>query len=248
MNPTRDKLLGALSLAMSIVLAGSTSAQDQSNETKVVIDSRPSGAAVYLEGAYTVVGRTPLTLERSLIGPYKIRSWKYGFEEYSSELQFTGNNETILIRLQRKTPLKAGLRSFVFPGWGQLYTEQRLKALVISAGQLGTGIATLVAHSRYLSAKDDFNAALDEFDRRKQDFAQREVLAEEVRRREREMNDAYDLRRTWLWITGSVWAFNVLDAILFFPRDHSRFYDMRLAPISATIEPGAARVNLEVTF
>lgn len=222
---------------------------DDADKTReIVIDSRPTGAAIYLEGAYTIVGRTPLKLKRTLVGPYKIRSWKYGYEEYSSRIQFTGDSETILIRLRRKTPLKAGLRSFVFPGWGQAYSGQRLKGVLISTAQLGTVIATLVAHSDYLQARDDYKAALREFDRKKKDFRDRESLLDNVASREQQRDRAFDRRRTWLWITGSVWVFNLLDAVFLFPRDHSRFYDMQLSPLSATIEPGVARLSLTMRF
>lgn len=238
-------------LILALVLLGivpRSPAQSDDNAVEILIDSRPTGAAIYLEGAYTIVGRTPLKLERPLVGPYRIRSWKYGFEEYRSEVQFTGSTTTIMINLRRKTPLKAGFRSLIFPGWGQVYTQQRLKALFIGTVQMGTVIAAIVAHSAYLQAKDDYNAALVEFNRKKRDFSERESLLDDVMRRERDMNHSFDRRRTWLWIAGTVWAFNVLDAIFFFPRDHSKFYDMRLSPISATVEPGVVKLTFGMAF
>jgi hypothetical protein len=241
-------LTTVLSCLLLLLLPEVAICQDGNGKLQVVVDSRPPGAAVYIEGAFTVVGRTPLKIDRPLYGPYKIRSWKYGFEEYSSELQFTGENENIMIVLRRKTPLKAGVRSLVIPGWGQMYTDQRMKGFLFGAAQLGTVIGSLMSHSSYLEAKDDYNAAVAEFERNQKSYSDRGPLLEEVVRRQRELDKAFDRRRTWLWVAGSVWAFNVLDAIFFFPRDHSKLYDMRLTPISATVDPGVMKVNVTMAF
>ena len=110
------------------VLAGlvpvSASAQGQG----VVVKSSPPGAVVELVGQHVFRGVTPWTLDRGLSGTYEVRAFKAGYDEWEGYVLLSASRrDSVFIRLSRKTPLSAGLRSAIVPGWGQFHTGQRGK-------------------------------------------------------------------------------------------------------------------------
>ena len=186
--------------------------------TTLCITSAPSHAEVALKGRYTVVGQTPLTVSHLLPGTYRITVSKSRFERFRSTRTFlSGQSYQLSVSLSPKTTAKAALRSLVFPGWGQLYSEKKTRGLAIAGTEILLMSGWLLTHLWYESAHDDYEQYRERFEKASV-VKEKEILYNR-------MLDRLDDAETWdrwrdglLWAATAVWAYNILDAILFFPR------------------------------
>lgn len=182
------------------------------SQGRVLINSKPTGAIVHLEGLYKFTGRTPFVVPYPLRGRYKIKTTKEGYESFTSNMSFVGKGEDkLLIRLSPKTRGKAAIRSLVFPGWGQVYGGQKLKGTFMGAIQLGLGIWTLFVINDYNDAQDDFERALRDFE-----LSQSEDAFRALQDKESSAGEAYNSRNTMLIVTGVFWVYNLFDSIVLF--------------------------------
>jgi Family of unknown function (DUF5683)/PEGA domain len=183
----------------------------------VSITSKPSGATVVLSGDYTVAGVTPTTFSQNLLGLYRIAAHHEGYETYHSTVVFSGREAVALdIKMVPKTRLRAAMRSLVVPGWGQRYADSKTKGALLTIGTLATAALTGIMHLRYDSRRNDYN-----------DFNATYLQTRSVEQREQMLakryalqKDAYDAERdrnTVAAVLAGIWAYNLLDAILFFP-------------------------------
>ncbi len=193
-------------------------AQENGNKTGiktsdlVIVDSKPSGAIVELKGLYNFIGRTPFVVPYPIRGRYKIKSTKNGYESVTTNMNFIGEGgKNLLIRLSPKTRAKAALRSMLFPGWGQIYGDNKFRGIIISTAQLALGLKTLLANNDYKDAQDELDRALYDFDNNSSMFA-----FQEVQNKEKDAEKAYNFRNTMIILTASFWIYNVLDSIIFF--------------------------------
>ncbi|MGH7453220.1 MAG: DUF5683 domain-containing protein [bacterium] len=214
-----------------------TSKAANANETgvdaRIQILTRPIGALVFIEGEYSMAGRTPYTITHFLSGVYRIRATKTGYENWSAEYSFNGRgDDKLTIKLKPKTRAKAVMRSAVFPGWGQVYADQRTKGSLISLLQFSAIGVSIYQDSRYAEALDDYRAALNNFQANQNTQDGQTDLIARVRATKANLDDAYARRKRWLIITGSIYLYNLLDAALFFPSYHRGDLD-----VSVTLEP-----------
>lgn len=215
----------------------------------VIIKSDPPGAMLYFQGENSFVGVAPLKLRPKMIGSYKIMAVKSGFEKQKLDYYFRGTESgTMKIKLVPKTPLKAGLRSFVFPGWGQIYSERKTSGIVVSLVALGAGIGTLKTHLDYDKALDDYKKAYDDYQKNIKDYQ----LAEEYRKivddKVSKADDVYERRETWLIIAGSLWLYNMLDSILFFPSFENEVFSRLTPNFSTTFQDKSIALSLTIPF
>jgi hypothetical protein len=217
---------------------------------KTQVLSRPTGAIVYFEGEYGLAGRAPYTIAHHLKGYYKIRAKKWGYEDWTGEFLFTGKgNEKLSIKLPRKTRAKALLRSTLFPGWGQAYADQKVKGAIIATAQLST-LGVFIYHNvKYNNALDDFNAASNAFQRNQNDPAQRPALLSALNVAQAGLDSRFQKRRRAALLAGTVYVYNLLDILLFFPNYHHNGVqvDMNLA---MPVEPAAdgAMISIQAQF
>ena len=203
-------------LIVILLLAISATARSQTSPI-VSITSKPSGATVVLSGDYNVAGITPTTFSQNLLGLYRIAAQHEGYETYHSTVVFSGREAVALdIKMVPKTRMRAAMRSLVVPGWGQRYVDSKTKGALLTIGTLATAAITGVMHLRYDSRRqdyDDFNAIYNQtrsVEEREKMLAKRYAL----------QKDAYDAERDRnivLAVLAGIWAYNLLDAILFFP-------------------------------
>ena len=112
-------------LISSVVFTDSLSAQAK-RERVIMVKSNPVGAMVYFQGETNFVGVTPFKLHPNFRGVYDVTIVKDGFEKSKHTYMFKGNESgTLSLKLNPKTRLKAGMRSLIFPGWGQYYSERK---------------------------------------------------------------------------------------------------------------------------
>ncbi len=112
--------------------------------------------------------------------------------------------------------MRAAMRSLVVPGWGQNYVGSKTKGALLTIGTLATAAITGVMHLRYDSRRqdyDDYNAIY----RQTRSVEEREKM---LAKRYAMQKDAYNAERDRnivLGVLAGIWAYNLLDAILFFP-------------------------------
>lgn len=235
-------------LIQMMIISSIVQGQEKTKKA-VVIKSEPSGAMVHFEGENGFIGITPLRLRSNLKGNYKITVLKSGYEKSKSNYYFTGNETgTMRIKLSPKTRFKAGLRSLVFPGWGQVYSERKTTGIFFSIIQAGTGIVTLLAHNDYSKAWDQYENAFNDYEENKKFFDKREQYWTVVENKYKKVEDAFNNREKWLYIMGGIWLYNFLDAIIFFPSFDEGLMNNSVPLISANINNESIMLNLTMTF
>ena len=179
----------------------------------VKIQSSPLGATVQLNGLYSIVGRTPFLVPYPLEGRYKIKATKEGYESETSHVNFFGNSESsIFIKLKPRTRIKAAMRSLIFPGWGQLYSGDKVRGAILGAASIGLIAWTLFAHNDYNTSQNAYDRTVENLDPNADDF-------ESFQNRQTKLaaaQDDYDFRKTMLLVTASFWAYNIIDSLIFF--------------------------------
>ena len=184
----------------------------------VKIQSSPLGATVQLNGLYSIVGRTPFLVPYPLEGRYKIKATKEGYESETSHVNFFGNSESsIFIKLKPRTRIKAAMRSLLFPGWGQLYSGDKFRGVVLGAVSIGLVGWTLFTHNDYNTSQNALDRAVENFNRNMS-----EESFQNVQTKLGEAQDDYDFRNTMLLVTASFWAYNIMDSLIFFSSNDGR--------------------------
>jgi len=231
----------------SILPAIGVLAQEKDNNS-VIVKTNPPGAMLYFEGENSFVGVTPLKLPASLKGAYKIMATKYGFEKSRMEYFFKGNEKGVMrLRLSPKTRFKAGVRSLVFPGWGQFYSERKTSGILLSLAQLGIGIFTVSSHLKYNEAYTNYKDALNDYENERNitlKFEKYDVVNDKYDK----ANHAFNKRNDWLYITGGLWLYNFLDSILFFPSYDREIFDKTLPGISTNFHDSSIALTLTIPF
>jgi hypothetical protein len=124
------------------------------------------------------------------------------------------------------------MRSAVFPGWGQAYADQRTKGFLISLVQFSAVGFSVYENFRYNDALNDYRAALKRFQAQQNTQDGQDDLIAQVTATKADLDDAYERRKRWLIITGSIYLYNLIDAAFFFPSYHRGDLD-----VSVTLEP-----------
>jgi hypothetical protein len=208
-------------------------ANETSADARIQILTRPIGALVFLEGEYAMAGRTPYTITHFLNGVYHIRATKTGYENWSTDYTFNGRgDDKLTIKLKPKTRVKAMIRSAVFPGRGQAYADQRTKGIFISLAQFSAVGFSVYENFRYNDALNDYRTALKRFQAQQNSQDGQGDLIAQVTATKADLDDAYERRKRWLIITGSIYLYNLIDAAFFFPSYHRGDLD-----VNVTLEP-----------
>jgi hypothetical protein len=220
----RRSLLGIL-LLTSFVLFLNGLCWSQAEESGTIpegsggfeIVSQPPGATVHFSGEYDLVAITPFLVNHQLVGTYSVKATKPGYETYSRRLSFPSTSKgRLTIKLKSKTPLKAAWRSLFLPGWGQFYSGKRSRGLIISTLGYGAALTSIMAELRYQDREDEYEAALNDY-RAAKSIEERSQLRFILEDKHQKAYDAETLKRNLLLVTAAVWAYNVLDALIFFP-------------------------------
>lgn len=236
------------------VLAGviplEASAQSQGG---VVVGSAPPGAVVELVGQYVYRGVTPWKLDRALSGTYEVRAYKAGYEEWEGYVLLSATrHDSLFIRLTRKTPLGAGIRSGIVPGWGQYYTGQKAKGslffvaeVAALAGVVWTNEKRDDSQTAYSEARLAYLAA-DQVDEIEEKYL-------EMRKAFDELDRWHEKRRQWSYAAAAIWLANILDATVLFPSPAQGGGYSSLPPgdesgFFASVEPDRTTAGLVIRF
>ena len=206
--------------ALLPVIVMSSGLRAQGQQPGVVVTTQPPGAEVILDGEAVVSGISPAFFPQGLVGAYKVRIKKYGFETKVTEVVLDPTRRiTVDIKLSPKTRLKAIARSLIVPGWGQAYAEQKTKGYVFGTLALGAVGTYLVAEKHFQDRKDAYDQLLHVWD-----STAAHGSIDDLRRMkfylDKAQNSAYDaenVRRGTIGAVIGVWSLAFLDAMFFFP-------------------------------
>jgi hypothetical protein len=237
-----NKLKPLFMIAVLISIASLASAQDQNNSSPVfLINTNPGGATVYLNGEHSLIANTPAQLPSNLSGRYRTKIIRAGYESWKGELTFVpGTSNNFNIELKRKTRLKAGLRSLLLPGWGQFYSGNTGRGSIMTLSIVLEAGGLYMADQRYQDKRADYDIA-------SQNYANATSIEERLRlktvkdSRQRLAYKAESNRRNIFYIGIGMWAYNFLDAVIFFPEFGS------FSPTVSAID-GGAKLTLIARF
>ncbi len=243
-------LAGVLALGvLGFTMNANAQEENRGSARVVTIKSEPAGALVLLSGEHRFAGRTPFILPYPLTGKYKISTNKRGYESFKTNYSFNSSNKGFLmLKLDQRTSGKAALRSFVAPGWGQIYSERKRSGLIWSGVTFGALVAAGVNELLYREAQDDHRAALSAFNRAdasRGDTAQQQAALLSALRK---VNDAEDGRNLSLYILGGVWVLNLIDSALFFPNHAGNEELFRRASFGLSQKGDATKLNLKISL
>jgi hypothetical protein len=214
------------------------------------VRSYPQGAQVTLTGEVMVSGITPATFNHTLVGDYKLELRKYGYETYRTHVTLDPAKLTeINVRLSPKTRFKAAARSFIIPGWGQRYTDQKSKGLLFTALAVGSVAAYLIADHDFDDKREVLNDRLRQYDRAYRSGSYDEVVRsyDELDAAQGEAYDAENTRRITIGAVVGVWCLNLVDALFFFPEERTTFSVKGLA-VGSSGRPGEVGLSVSMGF
>ncbi len=244
---TTVPVLLALTLAVLATLPSDVCAQ----ATGFVITSQPSGAVVELSGDLVLRGVTPWRLDRPLSGAYEVRAFKSGYEIWEGYTVLSASrSDSLSIRMTRKTPFKAGLRSAILPGWGQYYTGQGGKGAAFAIAEAAALAGVLWTDAQVREAQENYDDAAAAYESVDQIDEIEEAYAELLRRHD-ELNNWHEQRKRWSYAAAAIWLANVLDASLLFPSPGAGGYsaiDGEGTGFFASVEPERTAFGLAVRF
>jgi len=217
----------------------------------LTVRTSPPGAELVLDGETSISAVTPAVFRYPLIGEYRLTVKKHGFEQYETRLVLDPSQPTQLdIELTPRTGLRAAIRSIVLPGWGQYYGERKTKGFAFGVLFLGAATALLVTHDDFESKEDDYLARLADYDRAAASgstYAELQRLHGLMADAQEEAYDAENARRVAAGLTVGIWALNVVDALLFTPRDRAT-YSVKGISIEPSANSGTVGLTLTKAF
>ena len=199
----------------------------QVTQGALTIQSSPPGAEVVLSGDAILSGVTPTTFVQPLIGDYRVTLTRYGYEKYKTRITGDPSRAMALdVRLTPKSRFKAAARSLFIPGWGQRYAEDKGKGLVFNLLAASSVLAYFIADGKFSRNFDRYQEQLHKYDSSKAagvSYQTLGVLHTNLMNAQQKAYDSEQTRRVTIGTVAGIWGLNVLDALLFFPEDHSTF-------------------------
>jgi hypothetical protein len=230
------------SILALLILSASSFAQEKVQPSgSFILITNPAGATVYLNGDHSLIANTPAQLPANLAGKYQTKIVRAGYESWKGELNFiAGSPNSINISLTRKTRLKAGIRSLLLPGWGQFYSGNILRGGMVTLSAAAAAVGLYYADKKYQDKRADFDIASTA-------YANATSIDERIRLKtvkdatQRVAYKAETDRRTVFYIGLGIWAYNIIDAVIFFPDFGS------VSPAVSAID-GGAKLSIVARF
>jgi len=200
-----------------IIMLFSASSIPAQNFPGVTIKSNPEGALAQLKGEYDMSAITPFSLSAGIIGDFKMKVTKPGYETWKGDIDLPTPGNLFEINLNKRSRAKAGLRSFIIPGWGQLYSERKFNGFSFMILEAAAGASFIIAKTRFDNRKTDYDLALDSYHNAQtpEETANLQLILDES---QNDMDDAESIKNTVLAVGVGIWAYNLIDALMFFPK------------------------------
>jgi hypothetical protein len=187
------------------------------DEAGLALQIAPPGTVVELRGPQVAVSASPNSIARPPAGWYQLRAAHPGYESWSTKLYIDASSpDRIVAQLSPKTRFKSGLRALLFPGWGHYYADRNGRGALVTALVVGAAGGYLYLDNRADQKVGDFEALQRRFDAA-ESVTEQERIKPELDAARRRAFDAESDRRNWGWGTVALYAYQVVDAVLFFP-------------------------------
>lgn len=228
---------GAIGLVGLLLLPCRLGAQETA--TPLQIQILPPGAAVELSGPQSTLTASPNSILRPLPGWYRLKASFRGYEDHTRLLYIDSQSPlSIAGTLSAKSRWKAGARSLFVPGWGHYYSDRTARGAAFTVATLGMAVGYYFFDRHADRRLEDYETLRATYDE-SSSVAEQQALLPAV---EEALDRAYDADRNrvaWGYLTVGVYAFQVIDAVLFFPEAP----EVRLGPVQMgwfVPEPGSA--------
>jgi hypothetical protein len=214
----------------------------------LMVRSSPDGAEATIEGdGVAVTGVTPTLFQHGLVGQYKLKVRRRGYETYTTDVVLDpGRQSELSVALTPKTRLKAAVRSTFIPGWGQRYSEQKTKGRIFNILAVGSLVAFLISDHEFDREFARYETSLARFDQAVADGASRPRLEQLLARLDSDQQRAYDAENARRIVIGSViavWGLSLLDALFLFP-DVRSDVSIKGVSVSPTTQNGNVGLSL----
>jgi hypothetical protein len=238
------KYTAGLCIFISLTPAPAGAQSGQENAKGFQIESRPSGATVTIEGE--IIGKTPCSFPYQLSGRYRLYAEKRGYETVSRDIDFGARKiETITFMLSPKTRKMAIVRSLFITGWGQNYTEQKLKSRIFLALQGSCLVSLGISHARCLRYKDTYESQLQSYSSASLQLDREPAAWQKLRASHDRWNEADRWRNAMLYAAAGVHALNLLDAIFTFPK---KLRQIEILAAPATGQPAPEGAGFTISY
>jgi hypothetical protein len=204
-----------------------------------LIDSNPQGATVFIENE--VIGKTPCRFSFDLSGTYRLWANKKGYENWNYQINFSEKSvRTIFFYLTPKISRYALWRSMVLPGWGQQYSERKIKSNVIIGVQLASLASLVVSEYVYRNRYDEYKSELNNYQITSRNFATEAQAWQKLQKSHDDLHNARQTRYVCAAATAAIYLYNVLDSYVNFPRN---LRQIEIAPLSGSGTDVSAHVS-----
>ncbi len=240
-------MLSKGNLVVIILLFLPLSLLAQQSNSGLTVSSNPVGAEVFLKGDLILSGISPVTFTQGIRGKYNVIVKKYGYETYHSSVYLQPDKAASLnIQLKPKTRFKALARSFIIPGWGQCYSDQKFKGgcfFVLAAGAVS---AYFIADADYDDKVHHYENTLGRYQRATL-YDDKSTLYQELSSARKDAYDAENLRRITIGAAIAVWGLNLLDLLFTFPEENGS-YSVNSLSLKPDLQNGGGTVQLTHRF
>ena len=205
-------------IVASILISSHSYAQNKTLNGGFLINSKPQGATVYIEGE--MVGKTPCQFPYRLNDKYRLTAEIKGYEKFSRMIEFNRvENESISIPLVPKKKMKAVLRSFILPGWGQHYEERPTQGKIYFIAQVASLISLGISQVHYTNCLDHYNSQLHGYEYLSRSYEKAPNAWNDLEHAHSKLNEAFEYRQIFVYTTIGIYALNIVDSLIFFPKN-----------------------------
>lgn len=230
-------------LALAFGQTGNTPAPNKG----FLIDSSPQGATVFIENE--VIGKTPCRFSFDLSGTYRLWASKKGYESWDYQINFSEKSvRTIFFYLTPKISRYALWRSMLLPGWGQHYSEQKLKSNIIAGLQLASVASLLIAEYNYQDRSDRYSSELKSYQLTSRNFATEPQAWQKLQTSHDDVAGARRTRNICAGATAAIYVINVLDSYFKFPRNLRQIEIVPLPGSGTDISAKGSGIQLSWSF
>ncbi|MBD3384802.1 PEGA domain-containing protein [candidate division KSB1 bacterium] len=193
------------------------------------INTRPQGATIFLEGE--IIGKSPFWFPHDMNGNYKLKAKKQGYETWVRSIDFRkGPIDSIHISLKEKKQVKAVLRSFIIPGWGQRYSQQDTKSKIFLLSEIVALAGLSLSQLNYRNKLDDFNQAKSDYDQMSLSYLEERAAWNHWQNNHAQLEDAYQTRNILLITSLAIYALNIFDSLFFYPEIRKEIEFIKFQP------------------
>ena len=233
-----------------IIIPQQTASVPIPNKAKLSISGNPVGAKITLDNKN--IGIMPIKNVIVSLGQYNLDIKLSGYEDGKYWVKFAAaENKVLRINLTLKSKPKAMLRSLVFPGLGQKYSEHTVRAIIFP-------LLELAAIGGAVWANNEFTNAANLYTQSKQDYINA-ITEDEINLSRTEMDKKYktatakrDQRTLIIGAAAGIWIWNVIDTAIWGPKikvknkySHSSLLNSNLYYCD---EIGLAKIELSYPF